>query len=83
MWIFYRQFYWFTKIFTHKFLQFTKNVTKIGEFVCENSIENECGLLPPYDRKNSDDDNDGCNNNFYDNDDKNYWKKHTIIVNFE
>ena len=31
---------------THQFLQFTKNVTKIGENFGENSIENECGLLP-------------------------------------
>ena len=34
----------------------------------------------------SDDDNVGCNDNydgnFYDNYDKNYKKKHTIIVNF-
>ena len=31
---------------THQFLQFTKNVTKIGKKFGENSIENECGLLP-------------------------------------
>ena len=31
---------------THRFLQFTKNVTKIDQNFGENSLENECGLPP-------------------------------------
>ena len=43
----------FCHLKTHQFLQITKIVTYIGENFGENSIENECGLLPRFNNDTS------------------------------